>query len=195
MSRALQAVLILIPLIAAGGLLLAGSRQGRSYRPLYLLGVALLSAQALFWWLYAGSPDGGPEITWLVGLAVAGITVVTVLSTRWGSRLLVASAVVVPLVFLTYTASLYLFGEGVSDGAGGQEPFAGMAFVSLMLSVGMYALPALLTWLILCEGTRPLPLPPAPPPGWYPDPGDPAAVRYWDGAAWTAQTKEARPTA
>ena len=27
---------------------------------------------------------------------------------------------------------------------------------------------------------------PTPPAGWYPDPGDARALRYWDGAAWTA---------
>ena len=26
------------------------------------------------------------------------------------------------------------------------------------------------------------------PAGWYPDPGDPALRRYWDGSAWTAHT-------
>jgi hypothetical protein len=192
-SRALQAVLILIPLIAAGGLLLAGRRQGRSHRPLYLLAVAALGAQAAFWWFYAGNPDGGPEITWLVGLASAVIALVTVLSTRWGSRLLLASAVLVPLVFLSYTAWLYQYGEGVSDGAGGQEPFADMAVVSLVLGLGMYALPAVVTWLLLREGTRPVSLPAGPAPGWYPDPGESAAVRYWDGTAWTEQTAGAPP--
>jgi hypothetical protein len=28
------------------------------------------------------------------------------------------------------------------------------------------------------------PVPPLPPPGWYPDPGRPAAWRYWDGYRW-----------
>lgn len=27
------------------------------------------------------------------------------------------------------------------------------------------------------------------PPDWYPDPSDPASVRYWDGTAWTALTR------
>jgi uncharacterized RDD family membrane protein YckC len=30
---------------------------------------------------------------------------------------------------------------------------------------------------------------PQPPPGWYPDPANPAATRYWDGTRWTAQTQ------
>jgi len=36
------------------------------------------------------------------------------------------------------------------------------------------------------------------PAGWYPDPGDPALRRYWDGSAWTAHTalaQAAQPTA
>lgn len=31
--------------------------------------------------------------------------------------------------------------------------------------------------------------PTGPVPGWYPDPANPAATRYWDGTAWTAQTQ------
>ena len=31
------------------------------------------------------------------------------------------------------------------------------------------------------------------PPGWYPDPQDAAAQRYWDGAAWTPQTAPGQP--
>ncbi|MCX3059766.1 DUF2510 domain-containing protein, partial [Streptomyces beihaiensis] len=27
--------------------------------------------------------------------------------------------------------------------------------------------------------------PPTPPPGWYPDPGDPSVERWWDGTEWT----------
>lgn len=29
--------------------------------------------------------------------------------------------------------------------------------------------------------------------GWYPDPQQPATVRYWDGQQWTAQTAPAAP--
>ena len=31
--------------------------------------------------------------------------------------------------------------------------------------------------------------PAAPPPGWYPDPYGPPALRWWDGAQWTPQTR------
>ncbi len=34
-----------------------------------------------------------------------------------------------------------------------------------------------------------------PPADWYPDPSDPAKVRYWDGVAWTAYTQPALPPA
>lgn len=33
-----------------------------------------------------------------------------------------------------------------------------------------------------------MPLAPAMPPAWYPDPAGQAGQRYWDGAAWTAFT-------
>ena len=35
---------------------------------------------------------------------------------------------------------------------------------------------------------------PAPPAGWYPDPADPTALRYWDGAAWTGHRSAAAVT-
>lgn len=28
-----------------------------------------------------------------------------------------------------------------------------------------------------------------PPPQWFPDPQNPAQMRYWDGAAWTAHVQ------
>ena len=30
-------------------------------------------------------------------------------------------------------------------------------------------------------------------PGWYPDPGSPSDLRYWDGEAWTDQRHPAPP--
>ncbi len=35
--------------------------------------------------------------------------------------------------------------------------------------------------------------PTTPPPDWYPDPKDPALLRYWDGATWTEHTSPAQP--
>lgn len=31
---------------------------------------------------------------------------------------------------------------------------------------------------------------PGPPANWYPDPWDPAALRWWDGTQWTAHTAQ-----
>ena len=33
---------------------------------------------------------------------------------------------------------------------------------------------------------------PVPPPGWYPDPQDAQAQRYWDGSRWTNRTRRVR---
>lgn len=32
-------------------------------------------------------------------------------------------------------------------------------------------------------------------PGWYPDPQSPTSQRYWDGTAWTDQTRPVMPSA
>lgn len=32
---------------------------------------------------------------------------------------------------------------------------------------------------------------PTPPAGWYPDPGEPTVLRYWDGTAWTTHLQPA----
>lgn len=34
---------------------------------------------------------------------------------------------------------------------------------------------------------------PAAPPGWYPVPGDPSRVAYWDGSTWTAVQEASGP--
>ena len=38
-----------------------------------------------------------------------------------------------------------------------------------------------------------VPPPTSPPPGWYPDPWQLAELRWWDGAAWTADVHQAVP--
>ena len=32
-------------------------------------------------------------------------------------------------------------------------------------------------------------------PGWFPDPGDPSLLRYWDGSSWTEHTAPVQPPA
>lgn len=184
MTRALEALLIGLPLLVCVVVVLVRRRRGERMTGMYLLGLLGMVGMAGFWWFYAGVPDGGPEAAWVVGLVAALIAVVVAASPRWGARTVLASAVVAPFAFLAFTASLYGFGEGVIDEFGDPVPFMEMAPVSLIVS-GIYVVPALVIWMLLREGNKPAM---TAAPGWYPDPGDPARRRFWDGAAWTDQT-------
>jgi hypothetical protein len=191
MTRALQALLISLPLLVAGVVVLVRRRRGEPMPGVYLLGLLGMAAMAGFWWYYAGLPDYGPEATWFVGLVSALIAVVVAVSPKWGARTVLASAVVVPLAFLAFTASLYAFGDGVVDDLGVQVPFMEMAPVSLIVSGTLYVIPALVIWVLLRQGSQPAA---TAAPGWYPDPSDPARRRYWDGATWTDRTWAAEQT-
>jgi hypothetical protein len=187
MTRALEALLIALPLLVCGVVVLVRRRRGERMTVLYLLGLLGMVGMAGFWWYYAGVPDGGPEAAWLVGLVAALIAVVVAASPRWAARTVLASVVVAPLAFLAFTASMYAFGEGVIDEFGEQVPFLEVAPVSLIVS-GIYVVPALLIWVLLREGNKPAV---TAAPGWYPDPGDPGRRRFWDGSAWTDQAAPA----
>ena len=187
MTRALEALLIALPLLVSGVVVLVRRRRGERMTGMYLLGLLGMVGMAGFWWYYAGVPDGGPEAAWLVGLVAALIAVVVAASPRWGARTVLASAVVAPFAFLAFTASLYAFGEGAIDEFGEQYPFLVMAALSLLAS-GIYVVPALVIWVLLREGNKPAV---TGAPGWYPDPGDPGRRRFWDGTAWTDQTAPA----
>ena len=43
-------------------------------------------------------------------------------------------------------------------------------------------------------GSVTIPPPSSPPASWYPDPSNPAQLRYWDGTEWTAHTAPQQPT-
>lgn len=187
MTRALEALLIILPLLVCGLVVLVRRRRGERMTGMYLLGLLGMVGMAGFWWYYAGVPDGGPEAAWFVGLVASLIAVVVAASPPWGARTVLASAVVAPFAFLAFTASLYAFGEGVIDEFGVEVPFMEVAPVSLIVS-GIYVVPALVIWLLLREGNKPAV---TAAPGWYPDPGDPGRRRLWDGAAWTDQTATA----
>ena len=184
MTRALEALLISLPLLVSGVVVLVRRRRGERMTGMYLLGLLGMVGMAGFWWYYAGVPDGGPEAAWFVGLVAALVAVVVAASPRWGARTVLASAVVAPFAFLAFTASLYVFGEGAIDEFGDQIPFLEVAPLSLILS-GVYVVPALCIWVLLREGNKPAV---TAAPGWYPDPGDPGRRRFWDGTAWTDQT-------
>jgi peptidoglycan/LPS O-acetylase OafA/YrhL len=188
MTRALQALLIGLPLLVAGVVVLVRRRRGERMPGVYLLGLLGMVAMAGFWWYYAGLPDYGPEAAWFVGLVAALIAVVVAASAKWGARTVLASAVVAPFAFLAFTASLYAFGEGVIDESGVLVPFMEMAPVSLILACTLYVVPALVVWVLLRQGSQP---PKTAAPGWYPDPGDPARRRFWDGKTWTDRTSSA----
>ena len=172
MARALEALLIALPLLVCGVVVLVRRLRGDRMTGMYLLGLLGMVGMAGFWWYYAGLPDGGPEAAWFVGLVAALIAVVVAASPRWGARTVLASAVVAPFAFLAFTGSLYAFGEGAIDEFGDQIPFLEVAPLSLILS-GIYVVPALCIWVLLREGNKPAM---TAAPGWYRIPAIPHDV-------------------
>ena len=186
-TRALEALLISLPLLVCGAVVVIRRRRGEPMTDTYLLGLLGMVGMAGFWWYIAGLLGGGAEAAaWIVGLVAALIAVVVAASPRRGARAVLASAVVAPFAFLAFTASLYAFGGGAIDEFGGRFLLMEVAPLILIVS-GIYVVPALIIWLLLREGSAPA----TAAAGWYPDPSDPARRRFWDGAAWTERTTPA----
>ncbi len=184
MTRAFLATVILALMVAAAAILFIHHRNGATMRPMYLVGMAGLAGGVGFWWFYPGQANDGGEVELTLSVVLAVIAVVAAASGRWGGRLLLGSAVLAPLGFVAYTASLYAFGDGVPD-----YPVSTSALLSFLVSA-VYALPALVLSMLIHAGSRPeLMAGHAPAPaGWYQDAGDLTSQRYWDGTSWTDRT-------
>ncbi len=189
--RLVQALAVLVPFLAAGVILAVRWRQGSaSLGPRLFVGLPFLAVGGLFWFALSGNTETDLPWTWMVGVTLGIIAVVAVIDTGRAALGLVVTAAAFPIIAVAILGGLYLFGSGVDDGAGGQEPFMTMAGVALMGSLMAYTLPALVTWVVMRYGERPAGTPPE---GWYPDPGDAHLLRRWDGHGWTQDTAKPPP--
>ena len=190
MSRLAQALVVLGPFLVAAGTLTVRWRRGKTPGPALLVGLAFLAVGALFWFALAGDTEVDMPWTWVLGVVLGVIAIAAVLSAQRAAQTLLVCAVAFPVAAVLFMAALYLFGSGVDDGAGGQEPFLTMAGVSLMGSLASFTGPALVTWAVLRAAEHPWR---NRRPGWYPDPDDPHLLRRWDGRAWTDETAKPPP--
>jgi uncharacterized membrane protein YoaK (UPF0700 family) len=159
-------------------------QRGRYRRPRgweLATALAMLAAGAAFWLLIAADPDAELRWIWAIAVALGATAVLTAFRPAVGARVLWGSAAVVPVLALAAMTSIYAFGSGVADGGGGTESFATMAAVALLGSL-TYSVPAFLAGLLLRSATTP---PVTAAAGWYPDPAQPGAERFWSGSDWT----------
>lgn len=67
-----------------------------------------------------------------------------------------------------------------------------IGLVLVVLVVGAVVVGGIVAVVMLVNRKAPANRPPnAPAPGWYPDPQQPGTVRYFDGTAWTTQSRPA----
>lgn len=147
--RLAQAFSVLVPFLVAGVILAARWRKGSaSLGCLLLVGLAFLAVGGWFWFDLSGNTETDLPWTWIVGLTLGVIAVVAVIDTGRAALALLVTAAAFPFIAVTIIGWLYLFGAGVDDGAGGQEPFMTMAGVALMGSLMAYTLPAMVAWAV-----------------------------------------------
>jgi cytochrome bd-type quinol oxidase subunit 2 len=151
-----------------------------------LAALGLLAAGAAFWLSISRNTEVDMPWTWSLSILLGLLAVLVAARPRAGGRGVLLSAVAAPVIAVVGMALIYALGTGVSDGAGGTEPFATMAMVSVMGSAAAYTGPALATAALLRPG---VPKDAGAPPGWYADPASPGSERYWDGSAWTKQMR------
>lgn len=154
-----------------------------------LAALGLLAVGAAFWLDISRNTEVDMPWTWSLSILLGLLAVLVAARPRAGGRVVLLSAVAAPVVAVAGMALIYAFGTGVSDGAGGSEPFATMVMVMVVGSTSTYLGPALGTALLLRPGA---PKDAGAPPGWYVDPVSPGSERYWDGSTWTNQMRLAK---
>jgi hypothetical protein len=187
-------VLVLVTVVVLFGVALAVSlRRGAAVsgtapieRKKVLAALGLLAAGAAFWLSISRDTEVDMPWTWSLSILLGLLAVLVAARPRAGGRGVLLSAVAAPVIAVVGMALIYALGTGVSDGAGGTEPFATMAMVSVMGSAAAYTAPAVATAALLRPGT---PKDAGAPPGWYTDPAGPGSERYWDGSTWTDQMR------
>ena len=75
----------------------------------------------------------------------------------------------------------------------GPGSYVGRDMVILGPALALLGIVGTVISLLIGVVTRPAPLKPAAPPGWYTDPQDANLLRYFDGSTWTHRTAPRPP--